>query len=145
MPYLRLYSKGLPIEQKRVVAQKLIDITLRAFHLSAKERSRITVQFITQPQVGTIDGVETVQSFIPRDADFMVEVLAHDVTEKDKKAFGEEVVSVLSGLSPTKPWQRLARLIGIQADTASQIALQFSQLSSGVSDPFVEDSKLRAA
>jgi hypothetical protein len=31
MPYLRLYSRDVSIEQKRVIAQKLIEVTLRTF------------------------------------------------------------------------------------------------------------------
>ena len=51
MPYLRVYSQAVPIEQKRVIAEKLIEITLRTFHLRAQERNRITIQFQAIPAV----------------------------------------------------------------------------------------------
>ena len=79
------------------------------------------------------------RSAIPPDADFTLEVLGHDLTEKKKRAFAEEAPAVPTHLMPGKPWSRIARLLGIKADTPPQIALQFQELSPAISDPFVMD------
>jgi hypothetical protein len=142
MPYLRLYSRGLVIEQKRAIAQKLIDITLRTFGLRAEERNRMTFQFITQSEMDRSDGVH---GLIPSGADFVLEVLSHDLTERSQRAFGDEATSVLRHFAPVRPWARIARLVGIQTGAASQVVIQFRQLSPAISDPFVVDVERRAA
>lgn len=138
MPYLRLYLRHLPIEQKRVIAEKLIEITLRSFRLRAAERYRTSIQFITLPQVRGVDGL---QPFIPRDADFILEVLSHGLTEDKKRAFAEEAQAMLTDLVRVKPWSRIARVFGINVDKPQQIALQFHELSPAISDPFVAHSE----
>lgn len=142
MPYLRLYSQDVPVEQKRLIAQKLIDITLRAFHLPVEARNRITIQFITLPEV---HGIDDLYRTIPRHADFTLEVIGHDLTEGKKKAFTEAAVTVLARLMPAKPRGRVARLLGIKADAPRQVALQFNELSPAISDPFVLDSERQVA
>lgn len=142
MPYLRLYTRDLPIEQKRVIAQKLIEITLRTFQLRAEQRYRTSIQFITLPQVC---GADEPQAAIPRDADLTLEVLGHDLTEEKKRAFAEEAAAMLAHVAPMKPRNRIARLLGMTADSSQQVALQFNELSSAVSDPFVADLPRRAA
>src|ERR1700688_2004604 len=111
MPYLRLYSRDVPIEQKSVIAQKLIEVTLRTFHLCPEDRNRITVQFIPPPQVS---GADVSQSVIPRGADFMLEVMAHHLTEAKKRAFAQEAAAMLTQLLPTKVKSRIARLLGLK-------------------------------
>ena len=142
MPYLRLYSRDLPLGQKRVIAQKLIEITLRTFHLRADQRYRTSVQFITLPQGSAVDDI---QLSIPGDVDFTLEVLGHSLTEEKKRAFAKEAPAMLNHLVPVKPWKRIASLLGIKADTRKQIALQFHELSPAISDPFVVHSKRRVA
>ena len=142
MPYLRLYSRHLPIEQKRVIAEKLIEITLRSFRLRAAARYQTSIQFITLLQVCGVDGL---QPSIPGDADFILEVLGHGLTEDKKRAFAEEATAMLTHLVPMKPRSRIARLLGVKADTPRQIALQFSELSPAISDPFVVDPERRVA
>ena len=142
MPYLRLYSRDVPIDQKRVIAQKLIEITLRAFQLRGEDRNRITIQFIPLPQPWTIDGLKPL---IARDADATLEVRAHDLTEGKKKAFAEEAIAMLAHLIPAKPRGRIARLLGIQARRPRQVALQFNELSPAISDPFVVDAEPKVA
>ena len=142
MPYLRLYSRDVPIDQKRVIAQKLIEITLRTFHLRTEERNRITVQFISLPQPWTVDGLKPL---IARDADATLEVMAHNLTEGKRRAFAEEARATLAHLVPVKPRGRIARLLGIQARRPRQVALQFNELSPAISDPFVVDSEARVA
>src|SRR5450755_2447692 len=140
MPYLRLYARDLPIEQKRVIAQKLIEITLRTFHLRADQRYRTSIQFITRSQA-----VNGPKPAIPRGADFALEVMGHNLTEEKKRAFAKEAVALLTPLAPVKLRKRIARLLGINAASARQIALQFSELSPAISDPFVVDQQQRAA
>ncbi len=134
MPYLRLYSRNVLIKQKRVIAENLIEITLRTFHLRPEERSRVAIQFIPPPLVSGVDGS---QPAIPRSADFMLEVKAHHLTEAQKRAFAEEAAAMLAQLLPTKARSRIARLLGIKADPPWQIALQFDELSPAISDPVV--------
>ena len=142
MPYLRLYSRDIPIEQKRAIAQKLIDITMRTLRLRPEERNRITVQFIPPPQVTGDDGYQPV---IPSNADFMLEVMAHHLTEAKKKAFGDEVATKLTQLLPTKSRGGIARLLGIKTGPPRPVALQFDELSPAMSDPFVTEPERRAA
>ena len=87
MPYLRLYARDLPIQEKRVLAQKLIEITLRTFKLRAHQRYQTSVQFITTSHASEVDGL---QGTIPRGADFTLEVIGHNLTEEKKRAFSEE-------------------------------------------------------
>ena len=141
MPYLRIYSPDMPIEQKRVIAQKLIEITQRAFQLLPEERHRITVQFIPPPRESDIDGFPPA---VPRGNDFVLEVMAHHLTEAKKRAFGAEAATMLAPLLPTKARSRIARLLGIKLDPP-QVALQFDDLSPAISDPFVADPERRAA
>jgi hypothetical protein len=141
MPYLRLYARELPIEQKRVIAQKLIEITLRTFKLRANQRYQTSIQFITR-QVSGVDGL---LAAVPRGADFTLEVIGHNLTEEKKKAFAEEANAMLTPMAPVRLGSRIARLLGIKANSRRQIALQFKELSPAVSDPFVVDSQQVAA
>jgi hypothetical protein len=141
VPYLRLYSPGLLIEQKRALTQKLIEITLRTFHLRPEDRHSITVQFIEPPEASEIGGP---QSLFPRVTNFVLEVIAHHLTDAKKRAFREEAVSLLPPLLPTKAG-RIARLLGIKPDPRRQVALQFAELSPAISDPFSEEPERRAA
>ncbi len=142
MPYLRVHSQPLPIEQKRVMAQKLIEITLRAFHLRPEERNQITIQFISQAPAR--DGGPFPRA-VPKDAGFTLEVIGHDLTEEKKAAFTEEAAGIITHLMPLKPVGLIARLLGAKAETHRQIALQFHELSPAISDPFVVDPLRRAA
>ena len=142
MPYLRLYSREVPIDQKLVIAQKLIEITLHTFHLCPEQRNRIAIQFIPLPRVCGVDGL---QPPVPRGADATLEVMGHDLTEGKKRAFAEEATAMLAHLVPVKPRSRIARLLGVKADTPRQIALQFNELSPAISDPFVVDPERRVA
>ena len=124
MPYLRLYSSDLPVTQKRVIAQKLIEITLRAFRLQAGDRHSITVQFVTLPELCAVPGL---RASLPPDADSTLEVTDHDLTEEKIRKFAEEAVPMLETSLSTKPIGRIARLLG-RANAAQQIAVQFHEL-----------------
>ena len=123
MPYLRLYARDMPIDEKRLIAQKLIEVTRRTFNMSPEKPNRITIQFIA------------------RDADFTLEVIAHDLTEGKKKAFAGEASPILAHLKPLKPRGLIARLLGIKADTSRHVAFQFNEPSgeeTSMGDPFIE-------
>ena len=111
MPYLRLYTRDLPIEQKRFIAQKLIEITLRTFKLRANQRYQTSVQFISTSHTSGGGGLP---EGTPRGADFTLEVMGHDLTEEKKRAFAEEAAAVLA---PNSPLRALA--IPLSAASAS--------------------------
>ena len=133
MPYLRLHSPDLPIERKRAITQKLIEITLRAFHLRPEERHSITVQFIPPTEETETDGHP---SLFPRATDFVLEVIAHQLTDAKKRAFREDVVSMLPPLLQTKA-VRIAGLLRMRLAPHRLIELQFAELSPAISDPFI--------
>jgi hypothetical protein len=126
MPYLRVYGSDVPLAQKRLIAQKLIEITLRAFQLRAEDRHRISIQFIPLPRFSAVAGLEPV---IPHEAGFLLEVNDHDLTEEKKRAFAEEAKPMLTQELATKPGSPLARLLGIKPDISRQVALQFNELN----------------
>lgn len=136
MPYLLVRSQALPIDQKRIVAQKLIEITLHAFHLRAEERSQITIQFISQALAPSND---------LGGATFTVEVIGHGLTDEKKAAFTEETSGMIAHLMPLKPKGLLARLLGSKANAQRQVALQFHELSATTSRPYAADRFGRAA
>ena len=141
MPYLRLYSRDIGIEQKRVIARKLIQITQHAFHLRPEECGRITIQFVPPPQGGGINGLHPA---IPQGSELMLEVLAHDMTTEKKSQFAEEAAATLADLLPETSSRLIARLFGIKPHNPSRVALQFNDLSPAVSDPFVPDQRWAA-
>jgi len=140
MPYLRVYSRGLPIEQKRVMAQKLTEITLRTFQLPPEQRNRMIVQFVTESQLDGVDG----HAPLPNDVDFKLEVIIRHPTESRKKAFGEEAVRIFTELAPPSLWKRISRAIGVKT-VSTRVVCQFNELSPGVSDPFVVNQDRLAA
>jgi phenylpyruvate tautomerase PptA (4-oxalocrotonate tautomerase family) len=141
MPYLRVYAQGLPTEQKRVIAQKLIEITLRTFKLHADQRYQTSIQFITLPPLSDVDE----PAAIARGGDFTLEVIGHNLTEEKKRAFAKEAAAMLAKVAAMKPRNRFARALGIKTKQSQQICLQFNELSPAVSDPFVMDSQQCAA
>src|ERR1700742_4833494 len=46
MPYIRLYSRDVPLHEKRWIAQRLISITQHSFHLPPEDVDNITIQFL---------------------------------------------------------------------------------------------------
>jgi len=142
MPYLRLYSPHLPLEQKQVIGQKLIDITLRAFRLRPEQRYRTSVQFITRCQTRP---AENPRLDIASNADFTLEVIGHNLTEREKKAFAEEAAAMINKVVPRSLPQRIASLLGIRSDSNQRVVFQFSELSPAVSDPFLVHTEHRAA
>jgi hypothetical protein len=142
MPYLRLYSREVPIEQKHVLAQKLIEITLRTFHLRAEDRDRITIQFIA---ITPESNIEEFGAALSCGADFTLQVMSHELTENAKSAFSAETSVLLGALAPVKPKSRIARLLRSNVGRSAQIVLQFKELNPAISDRFVLEAERRAA
>ncbi len=124
MPFLRVHSEALALEQKRIMAQKLIEITLRAFHLRAEERRNINILFVSQLPASDLNH-----------ADLTLEVLGHDLTDEKKASFTRETEGMLTHLTPSKPKGLIERFLGAKADPQRQIALQFHEL------PLASDSR----
>jgi len=141
MPYLRVYSRGLTIEQKRIIAKKLMEITLRTFQLPPEQRNRMTVQFVTESQVDRLDG----HAVLPGNVDFKLEVILHHPTESGKRAFREEAASTFAEFAPPTHWELITRMMGIHSASDERVIFQFSELSPAVSDPFVLDHDRSAA
>lgn len=140
MPYLRLHLPKVTIEQKRVIAHKLIEATMRAFRLGPEERFNVSVEFISNPSAA-----ERIERSGGRNADCIFEVMGHDLTEAKKKAFEREVSAVVTPLLPSKSTMKIARLLGVKPDASRQIAFQFDELSPAISEPFVVHPSSQAA
>src|ERR1700733_8495351 len=125
MPYLRLYSSEMTIQQKRLLAQRLTDITLRTLQLRSDQKNLITIQFVPFPEAAAH---KELAAIVPSGADIAVEVVGHNLTVNKRKAFTDEVSAVLTGLVPAKRVGWIGRLLRREANAARQIALQFNEL-----------------
>jgi len=105
----------MPIEQKRIIAQKLIEITMHAFHLRPRERYQVSIQFISEPKSNAGNRVGPPGN---RDADCIFEVMGHDLTEEKKRAFAEETATLLAPLLPSKSKMHIARLLGVKPNVS---------------------------
>jgi hypothetical protein len=130
MPYLRLHLTEASIEQKRWIAQELIEITLRSFRLRRADRYRISIEFVSHSH-------DPAWPLGAPEADFVLEVLGHNLTRTQQRAFSAEATALLARVLPTKPEGRIARLLGIRANHQRDIAFEFHELSPAISDPFV--------
>jgi hypothetical protein len=126
MPYLRIYSPEVPLPQKRLIAQKLIEITLRAFQLRSEDRHRISIQFIPVTRFPVVAGLKPA---VPHEAGFLLEVNDHGLTEAKKRAFAEEAKPMLTEELVAKARSRFARLLGIMPHISQQVALQFNEFN----------------
>jgi hypothetical protein len=127
MPYLRVYSRAVPLEQKRDIARKLIDITLRAFQLRPEDRSQITVQFLPLRHAWAAYAIQGYEQ-LP-DYPLTLEVRDHNLTEGKRRAFASEAAPVLTkSLSASRG--PIARLLGRKPDPGRQVAFQFNDLDS---------------
>jgi hypothetical protein len=116
MPYLRLYLPEISIAQKRHVAQKLIDLTLRASRRRRHwDREQITIQFLPQSQSR-------------QRGECRVEVLGHNLTSVDQRAFTEEVGPMLIRSLHLNVKNRLAWLMGIETKLSPRVDVHFHEL-----------------
>jgi len=142
MPYLRLHLPEVPIQQKRIIAQKLIEVTMRTFRLRPEERYQVSVEFVSEREPEAIDSLADMRA---PNADCVFEVMGHNLTEETKRAFGQEAAAVLTPFLPAKLKLRVARWLGVKPSESRQIAFQFGELSPAVSEPFVVHSGWKAA
>ena len=142
MPYIRVYLPKVSIEQKRTIAQHLIDITLRTFHLRNQDRYRVSVEFVSMLRERAVNQFEPSISTSP---DLVLEVMGHDLTESTKRAFSQEAGAVLAQFVRSNPRNRVAHLLGIRPPAPPKIAFEFGELNPAVSEPFVVHPHSRAA
>ncbi len=138
MPYLRLYLPEVSIAQKRHIAQKLIDLTLRTSRRRRHwDRDQITIQFLPQPR---------------KRGECRVEVLGHNLTSVNQRAFAEEVGPMLVRSLHLNVKNRLAWLMGIETRLSPKVDVHFRELpfdavvaeEGTVAEEFVADWKLAA-
>jgi phenylpyruvate tautomerase PptA (4-oxalocrotonate tautomerase family) len=142
MPYIRVYLPQASIEQKRSIAENLIEITLRTFQLHKKDRYRISVEFVSMLRSSAA------ASFAISDPDcdaYTVEVMGHDLTERKKTAFSREAAATLAQFCSLTPTNPIARLLGIKLQSPPRITFRFGELNPATSEPFVVHPRPRAA
>src|ERR1700756_2282100 len=126
MPYIRLYSREVPLAEKRMLAEKLIRRTLGAFQLRPEERSSITVQFVPRHfAVGSFDS-----AFSAEEPSAVLEISHHDLTVHKIQALVEAATPVLQQSAAGPHPGRIPRMLRMQADPARQIGFQFNETSS---------------
>lgn len=140
MPYLKLYSSDMTIQQKRTIAQRLTEITLRTLQLRAEQRRLITIQFLPIPEAAAQEGLTQINGR----SEVALEVLGHNLTATKRKAFTREVTEVLPELVPAKStW--IGRLFHHEANTAKQVAVQFNEMGlEGSGTSFDQSERLAA-
>jgi hypothetical protein len=70
-------------------------------------------------------------------ADFTLEVIGHNLREREKNAFAEDATAMLNNFVPRSISRKIARLLGIKSDLNQRVVFQFSELSPAVSDPLL--------
>jgi hypothetical protein len=114
MPFLRLYLPEISVSRKRHLAQKLIETTIRTFELRPSDRDQITVQFLSQAR--------------PRRANCRIEVGCRDLPPANQRAFAEDVAPMLMRSLHLRAKNRLARLMGAEAEMPAKVDVRFLKL-----------------
>jgi len=122
MPYIRLYSREVPLAEKRILAEKLIAIALGAFRLRPEERYQITVQFMPR----SMSPERFDQLLRKGEKSAVLEVSDHELTVDKISAFVEAATPLLSESTAVKHNGPIARILGWERDPARQIAFQFN-------------------
>ena len=126
MPYLRLYSREVSLAEKRMLAEKLIRVTIGAFQLRPEERSNITVQFVPrQLAPGSFDAV-----FSADEPSAVLEVSHEDLTVHKIQALVDAATPVLQQSAAVPRPGPIARMLHRQADPARQVGFQFNEMRS---------------
>ncbi|HUI82775.1 MAG TPA: hypothetical protein VL240_01045 [Candidatus Binatia bacterium] len=113
----------MPLEEKRLIAEKLISITLCTFNLCPEERSRITIQFV--PRKRSFPAGDPLHTSKP--SDVLLEVSDRDLTVEKVTAFVNAAAPMLSHSAALSRRSRIARMLGLPVDASSQIAFQFRE------------------
>jgi hypothetical protein len=122
MPYIRLYSREVPLAKKRILAEKLITIALGAFRLCPEDRHQITVQFMPQ----SMSPARFDQLFRRGEKSAVLEVSDHELTVEKITAFVEAATPLLSQSVAIRHGGPIARMLGWDTDPARQVAFQFN-------------------
>ena len=128
MPFLRLYSRDVPLDEKRSIAQKLISITIDAFHLTPVDRDLICIQFV--PRHRSPAAASVLHDEPQQPSEMVLEVLDDDLTVEKITAFVQAATPVLSRSSAASRLSHFARLLGIRLVPSRQVAFQFSEMRS---------------
>jgi len=132
MPYIRLYSRDVPLHEKRWIAQRLISITQRTFHLLPENADNITIQFLPRyKSPAVIDATESGSTETP---EITLEVSSEQLPAESVSAFVEAAAPMLSHSAAVGRRGHLARLLRMGVDETRQIAFQFNQLNSQMSE-----------
>ena len=126
MPYLRLYSREVSLAEKRVLAEKLIGITLGAFDLQPEERASITVQFV--PRHFASDNLDPLPS--AKEPAAVLEISDRSLTVHKIRALVAAATPMLRASAVVPRPGRIARMLGLEADASRQIGFQFNEMSS---------------
>jgi hypothetical protein len=129
------------MQQKRILAQNLIQITLHAFRLRAEDRYRVSVEFVSSSRLRLVNPSRPLTS---SNTDCTLEVMGHDMSEEIKRAFTQQARALLARLLPPKE-DLFLRALRIKPDSSLQIAIQFGELNPAVSEPFVVHPHSHAA
>lgn len=114
MPYLRLISPDLPLEQKRNIAHELTRHALEALRLNADERENVSVTFLPYHLSNYARGGQLLaDGDLP---DYTLEVAAPGLTREDK----EHLVANLT--------EHLRRLLYLEESDMFRITILFFDL-----------------
>lgn len=128
MPYIRLYSRDVPLHEKRWIAQRLISITQHSFHLSPENADNITIQFLPRHKSPAM--AEPSDNTSAQPPDIMLEVSSEELPQEAVSSFVEAAAPMLSHSAAVGRRGQLARMLRLGANETRQIAFQFSQLNS---------------
>ena len=124
MPYIRLYSRNIPLHEKRWIAQRLISITQRTFHLLPEHAENITIQFLPKHKLPAAENISA------QPPDVMLEVSSEELPEEAVSAFVEAAAPMLSHSAAVGGRSQLSRMLRLGANQSRQIAFSFNQLDS---------------
>lgn len=132
MPYIRLYSRDVPLHEKRWIAQRLISITQRTFHLLPEHADNISIQFL--PRYKSPAMIEAAENDAAEAPEITLEVSSEQLPPDAVSAFVEAAAPMLSHSAAVGRRGQLARMFKLGANETRQIAFQFNQLTSEMSE-----------
>jgi hypothetical protein len=132
MPYIRLYSRDVLLHEKRWIAQRLISITQRSFHLLPENADNITIQFLPRHKSPAM--IEAPEDSSAQPPEIMLEVSSEELPEEAVSSFVEAAAPMLSHSAAVGRRGHLARMLRMGANETRQIAFQFKQLNSRISE-----------
>ena len=79
------------------------------------------------------------------DADFMLEVIGHDLPEPEERAFVEEAAAMLNNCVPRSLHRRIAGLLGTKSDLHQRVVFQFDEADERTTSPFASGNQANCA